>query len=58
MRVSILILLLSLITFSLETNLRKKEDKSNLPSILDYITPIYESLFQQMLKEKVNMKKK
>ena len=57
MRLSILILLTSSLTFVFNSNLRNEEDIYNVPSILDNIVPIYKSLIQQMLKEKINMEK-
>ena len=52
------IILISLLSLSHNTNLRKEEYKIDEKSILENLIPIYNSLYQQMLEEQVQIKKK
>ena len=51
------LILISLLSLSHNTNLRKEEYKIDEKSILENLIPIYNSLYQQMLEEQVQIKK-
>ena len=51
------IILISLLSLSHNTNLRKEEYKIDEKSILENLIPIYNSLYHQMLEEQVQIKK-
>ena len=51
------IILISLLSLSHNTNLRKEEYKIDEKSILENLIPIYNSLYRQMLEEQVQIKK-
>ena len=58
MRILVLsIIIISFLNFAFCSNLRKEEDIINSDSIFENIIPIYNSLFQIMLKEKIEMEK-